>query len=76
MRRIDDTLSRPGQGVMVASIEVSAHAGFSDFFADQGGAGVGADTCADSTSGCHTLPLGGATNSQTVTVSTRPPCAG
>jgi YVTN family beta-propeller protein len=66
MRRLDDTLSRPGEGVMVGTIEVSARTGFSDFFTNQGGNAGDPDTCADSSAGCHTLPLGAATNSSTL----------
>ena len=47
-RRPDDVLS------------LSASDGFADFFLDQGGAG-GPATCADTNSGCHSLPLGNST---------------
>jgi YVTN family beta-propeller protein len=55
MRAIDDTLS------------ASARDGFADFFLDQGGSGgLQARTCADTTGGCHALPLGVSTNSVAV----------
>ncbi len=49
-------------------VSAGALTGFSEFFEDQGGIGtfIGITTCADSTAGCHELPLGIATNSQTV----------
>ena len=44
-----------------------ARDGFSDFFMDQGGnGGSTANTCADTTGGCHALPLGTSTNSVAV----------
>jgi hypothetical protein len=70
-RRIDDSLSRIGEGVVVADpdggnpIQVGALEGFQDFFLDQNGGG-NPDTCADSNAGCHELPLGAATNSETL----------
>jgi hypothetical protein len=47
---------------------VSALEGFKDFFMDQGGVTDPGtpDTCADSDAGCHELPLGAATNSETL----------
>jgi YVTN family beta-propeller protein len=70
-RRPDDSVSRFGQGVEIGqgvdAIEVSALQGFSDFFMNQGGVvGSDPDTCADSTAGCHELPLGAADNSSTL----------
>jgi YVTN family beta-propeller protein len=70
-RRHDDTVSRFNQGVEIGegaeAIEVSALQGFSDFFMNQGGVvGSDPDTCADSTAGCHELPLGAADNSSTL----------
>jgi YVTN family beta-propeller protein len=66
-RRPNDTVSRFGQGVQMGAIEVSALQGFADFFMDQGGVvGTEPDTCADSTAGCHELPLGAADNSSTL----------
>ena len=54
-RRIDDRLT------------ASAVAGMADFFLDQnGGGGGGAQTCGDTTGGCHALPLGTSTNSPVV----------
>ncbi len=55
-RRADDALT------------ASANQGFSDFFVDVGGAGgfVGVLTCADSNSGCHSLPLGVGHSSSTL----------
>jgi hypothetical protein len=42
----------------------SARNGFADFFVDQGGnTGASLNTCADTTGGCHALPLGTSTNS-------------
>ena len=70
-RRIDDTLSRLGEGVVITDpdgnnpIQVGALEGFEDFFMDQNGGG-NPDTCADSNAGCHELPLGTATNSETL----------
>jgi hypothetical protein len=52
MRPLDDRVS------------TSARNGFADFFLDQGGSGgANARTCADTTGGCHALPLGVSTNS-------------
>jgi hypothetical protein len=52
MRRLDD------------GVTTSARNGFADFFLDQGGlANSAATTCADTTGGCHALPLGVSTNS-------------
>jgi hypothetical protein len=52
MRKLDDTVT------------TSARNGFADFFLDQGGSGDStATTCADTTGGCHALPLGVSTNS-------------
>jgi YVTN family beta-propeller protein len=72
MRRMSDALSRAGQGVTIANpanaaqfANVSATEGFKDFFMNKGGAGQ-PDTCADSDAGCHELPLGTATNSETL----------
>ena len=64
-RRIDDSVSKPGEGVNVGGIGVSAIVGFEDFFMDQGGS-ANPNTCADSDAGCHELPLGTATNSETL----------
>jgi YVTN family beta-propeller protein len=71
-RRMDDTISTPASPVPVpngdgtaSGITANALTGFSDFFTNQGGV-ADPDTCADSTAGCHTLPLGAATNSQTL----------
>jgi hypothetical protein len=50
----------PGDTLPVGALE-----GFEDFFMDQGGVGQ-PDTCADSDAGCHELPLGTATNSETL----------
>jgi YVTN family beta-propeller protein len=45
----------------------SARNGFADFFVDQGGlSGSDFSTCADTTGGCHALPLGTSTNSRAV----------
>lgn len=73
-RRIDDTLSTLADPVNVpngdgspSAFSASAVKGFQDFFTDQGGVGnPGADTCADTTAGCHTLPLTSGTNSSTL----------
>jgi YVTN family beta-propeller protein len=69
-RRMNDTLSKVGEGVEVGTggqaIEVSALQGFKDFFTDQGGNTSQPDTCADSDAGCHPLPLGASTNSATL----------
>jgi len=70
-RRIDDSLSRIGEGVFVTDpdgndpIQVGALEGFQDFFFDHNGGGE-PDTCADSNAGCHELPLGTSTNSETL----------
>ena len=64
-RRIDDSVSRSGDGVLLGSHELSALQGFADFFLNQNGAGD-PQTCADSTAGCHALPLGADTNSSTL----------
>jgi YVTN family beta-propeller protein len=72
-RRIDDTLSTPGDPVPVpngdgtpsASV-ANAFTGFQDFFTNQGGLVNDPDTCADSTAGCHVLPLTAGTNSSTL----------
>jgi YVTN family beta-propeller protein len=54
-RRMDDTVT------------LSARRGFADFFMDQGGnGGATTNTCADTTGGCHALPLGVSTNSPAV----------
>ncbi len=46
------------------AVSTIARNGFSDFFMDQGGNGGNtANTCADTTGGCHALPLGTSTNS-------------
>ncbi len=46
------------------AVTLSARRGFADFFMDQGGnAGASVNTCADTTGGCHALPLGVSTNS-------------
>ncbi len=47
-------------------VSASAVLGFEDFFHDQGGGAANPDTCADSNAGCHELPLGTATNSETL----------
>ena len=72
-RRIDDTLSTQANPVVVpngdgspSAFNASASRGFSRFFVNVGGAVADPDTCADSTAGCHTLPLGAATNSSTL----------
>ena len=46
-------------------LSASAKQGFKDFFMDQGGV-ADPNTCADSNSGCHELPLGTSTNSETL----------
>jgi YVTN family beta-propeller protein len=53
----------PGDVISPTAIE-----GFKDFFTAQGGQGAGAGlaSCADSDAGCHALPLGTVTNSQTL----------
>ena len=52
------------------ALSVSANNGFRDFFVDQNRTANGAsgdpDTCADSSAGCHELPLGAATNASTL----------
>jgi YVTN family beta-propeller protein len=49
------------------AITTTARDGFADFFMDQGGnGGNAANTCADTTGGCHALPLGVSTNSVAV----------
>ncbi len=66
-RRMDESISQPGDGVTLEGLPVSALDGFKDFFTDQGGnAGGDPSTCADSTAGCHELPLGVSTNSSTL----------
>jgi len=66
-RRMDDSVSRSGDGVTVGSLPVNALQGFSDFFMDQGGIlGGSPQTCADNNAGCHALPLGTSTNSSTL----------
>jgi len=75
-RRIDDTLSNPLQQVNVpngngtpSAFSANAFKGFQDFFTDQGTGAAGVtdpDTCADSTAGCHQLPLLSGTNSSTL----------
>ncbi|MCX5737648.1 MAG: hypothetical protein NTZ61_03985, partial [Proteobacteria bacterium] len=49
-----------------SALSASATRGFSRFFVNIGGAVADPDTCADSTAGCHTLPLGASTNSSTL----------
>jgi hypothetical protein len=72
-RRMDDTISTPASPVPVpngngtpSGTNANALTGFQDFFTNQGGNAGNPDTCADSDAGCHTLPLGAATNSQTL----------
>jgi YVTN family beta-propeller protein len=72
-RRIDDTLSNPAQPVPVPNADgtpsatlANAQRGFSRYFVDNGGAVGDPDTCADSTAGCHALPLLTVTNSSTL----------
>jgi len=48
------------------AVSSAAVSGFEDFFTDVGGAVGDPDTCADSDAGCHELPLGTATNSETL----------
>jgi len=49
------------------AVTASARDGFADFFLDQGGnGGSQARSCADTTGGCHALPLGVSTNSVAV----------
>ena len=57
------TLTNPVTGL---SAQVNALEGFKDFYTNQGGSVGDPDTCADSTAGCHTLPLGANTNSATL----------
>jgi len=68
-RRMDDSISRNGDGVTIGSppnaLPVNALQGFSDFFMNQGGFGAPA-SCADINAGCHALPLGASTNSSTL----------
>lgn len=71
-RRLDDRLTEASDGVTVDTQNgpqtVSAIAGVEDFFRDQGSQ-IGTtdpNTCADSDAGCHELPLGTATNSETL----------
>ena len=71
-RRIDDTISTAASPVPVpngngtpSGLNANALTGFQDFFTNQGGQ-ANPNTCADSDAGCHTLPLGAATNSQTL----------
>jgi len=46
------------------ALSSSARNGFADFFMDQGGNNnASTNTCADTTGGCHALPLGTSTNS-------------
>ncbi|HSJ98542.1 MAG TPA: cytochrome c peroxidase [Myxococcota bacterium] len=48
-------------------LTTAARNGFADFFVDQGGnTGADLNTCADTTGGCHALPLGTSTNSRAV----------
>ncbi len=57
----------PARGRRMDDVVTSqAMDGFSDFFMDQGGNTGDPDTCADSTAGCHDLPLGASTNSSTL----------
>jgi len=66
-RRMDDSISRNGDGVTVGSLPVNALQGFSDFYMDQGGAlGGSPASCADVNAGCHPLPLTASTNSSTL----------
>lgn len=72
-RRIDDTLSATGSEVPIpngdgtpSALLGAAKTGFSRFFVNNGGAVGDPDTCADSTAGCHALPLGSVTNSSTL----------
>jgi len=63
------SVSYPPARSRAASDAVSplARDGFADFFLDQGGlAGNDFNTCADTTGGCHALPLGASTNSVAV----------
>jgi DNA-binding beta-propeller fold protein YncE len=77
-RRLDDSLSTPADPVAVENNQgnpspffANALDGFRDFFMDQGGENPGSNqdppnTCADSSAGCHELPLGTATKSETL----------
>jgi YVTN family beta-propeller protein len=72
-RRIDDTLSTASNPVTVmngdgtpSSYTADALDGFRKFFTDQGGQVTDPNTCADSTAGCHVLPLTAGTNSSTL----------
>ena len=72
-RRIDDTLSTAASQVPMpdgdgspSTLLGNAKTGFSRFFVDNGGAVSDPDTCADSTAGCHSQPLGTVTNSSTL----------
>ena len=73
-RRIDDTLSTLGGNEVPipngdgtpSTVLGAAKTGFSRFFVNSGGLVGDPDTCADSTAGCHSLPLGTATNSSTL----------
>ena len=49
-----------------SAFNANAVKGFQDFFTNQGGIAGDPDTCADSTAGCHTLPLTAGTNSSTL----------
>lgn len=60
------TFTNPVTG---ASAQVQALEGFKDFFTNQGTGALNVtdpDTCADSSAGCHALPLGASTNSSTL----------
>ncbi|RIL06420.1 MAG: hypothetical protein DCC71_06835 [Proteobacteria bacterium] len=74
-RRIDDALSNASSEVAVPNPDGSpsarlanAHDGFSRFFVNNQNNPplTDPDTCADSTAGCHALPLGTVTNSSTL----------
>jgi YVTN family beta-propeller protein len=72
-RRIDDTISTAADPANVpngngtpSAFSANALGGFRDFFTDQGGLAGDPDTCADSTAGCHVLPLGAGTDSSTL----------
>jgi len=72
-RRIDDTLSDASSEVPMpnpdgtpSTLFGNALDGFSRFFVNVGGAVSDPDTCADSTAGCHALPLLTVTNSSTL----------
>jgi hypothetical protein len=64
-RRVDDTVSSQGDPLppTVGSIEVGGVEGFEDFFMNEF---ADPASCADSDAGCHELPLGTATNSETL----------